>query len=98
MLRRNRVPIKRVGSEEAQLSAFMDDIAPREPLLKVYRIEAGKQTFLFATDFEFFSLEDLRNQYGGGKFLLRSVRSNGTYGPSRVVKVATPRARRTDER
>ena len=83
-----------ITREEARLSAFVDDIAPRLPTVKVYRLEpGGKQKFLFATVIEFFSLEILREEYDGGKFLVRTVHSNGTYGPSRVVDVASRRER-----
>lgn len=76
--------------EDAQLNAFVEEIAPREPILKVYRLEQnGRQTFLYATELDSFSLEDLRDHFGAGSFLLRTVRSNGTYGPSRVVHIGS---------
>jgi hypothetical protein len=79
-------------SEDTRLNAFMEDIFPRWPMLKVYRLgPGGKQTFLCSADLETFSLGMLRDQYDGGKFLLRTIRSNGTYGPSRVVQVAPKR-------
>jgi len=87
--RKTRKLLPQITAEDARLNSFVDQIFPREPTLKVYRIDPdGKQTFLYATDLEFFSLDELRDHHDGGKFLLRTVRSNGTYGPSRVVYVA----------
>jgi hypothetical protein len=82
------------AAEDKKLREFEDDIAPRMPWVKIYRIEKdGRQTFLGATDLEFFSFEMLRHEFGGGKFLVRTVRSNGTWGPSRIVHVASDRDR-----
>ena len=98
MSRKTRTTDAEMRREEAELSAFADEIAPRVPTVKVYRLEAGgKQKLLFATDIDFFSLEILRDHYDGGRFLVRTVRSNGTYGPSRIVLVESKRERRSDE-
>jgi hypothetical protein len=44
--------------EEAQLNAFVDDIAPRSPTVKVYRIEDdGKQKILVCHGHWFLFLE-----------------------------------------
>jgi hypothetical protein len=77
-------------TEEQQMHEFMDDIAPRSPTLRIYRIDADgkKHEFLGCAQLEEFSLEDVRERFGSGTFLLRSVRSNGTFGPSRVVRIA----------
>ena len=81
-----------MDSEDEQLSEFMDNLCPRVPMLKIYRIEEdGKQTFLGALAMGLFCLDEVRSRFGGGKFLIRSVRSNGTYGPSRVVQIAPRR-------
>jgi len=93
MRRQGKKKRARSTFEEAKLNEFMENIAPRLPTLKIYRLEPdGKQKLLTTTFLEFFSYEELREQFGGGRFLVRSVRSNGTYGPSRVVDVEPPRS------
>lgn len=78
-------------SETDLLNEFMEDIAPREPRIRIYRVnsETKKHTFLGTAAVEGFSLNDLREWYGSGAFLLRTVRSNGKYGPSRVVRIGS---------
>jgi hypothetical protein len=82
--------IRTTEDEDEEMMAFMENIAPRSPTLRIYRIdsEEKKQEFLGCLPLLGFSLEEVRDQFGSGTFLLRSVRSNGTYGPSRVVRIA----------
>jgi hypothetical protein len=84
MRKRNRDP-----KEERRLKVFIDKLGPpREPTVKIYRIEPdGKQTRLGVMELEWFDEETLRKQFGAGTFLVRTVRSNGTYGPSRVLRI-----------
>jgi hypothetical protein len=87
MRRKNKAqsPGKR-RPEDAQLSEFMENIWPKDPILKIYRVGPnGKQTLLGSAVLDSFSLDHVRHRFGSGTFLLRTVRSNGTYGPSRVV-------------
>jgi hypothetical protein len=77
--------LRNTSAEDELLNRLMDDLAPRGPTVKVYRIgDDGKQTFLGATDLQWFSLTWVRDTFGGGKYLVRTVRSNGTYGPSEL--------------
>ena len=79
--------------EDKQLQAFIDAMPDdRQPRLRIYRLESdGSQTRLFAGALEEFPAEDaqpmLQDWFGAGKFLVRTVRSNGTYGPSRVFHI-----------
>jgi hypothetical protein len=89
-MRRKREIADPQAVEDKQLNAFLDEFSPRQPMIRIYRVEADgkKHTYLGASDLDCFSLEGVREHFGGGTFLLRSVRSNGTYGPSRVVSIA----------
>jgi hypothetical protein len=76
-------------------------VGPSEPTVKIYRIEPnGKQVCvdcLFVEQVVDFSkglfkfsrpddvLENIRHQFGPGRYLLRTVYSNGRFGPSRRV-------------
>jgi len=97
-MRRKR-PIHKPDNDKT-LVAFMEDVFPdREPTIRIYRIEPNemrqntrfrKQTrigevCLSAADN---ILQEIQFQFGAGTYLLRSVRLNGTYGPSRVVRIA----------
>ena len=87
--------------EDRQLQAFMDDVFPkREPTIRIYRLEPNekrknspfrKQTrlaeILFCEARRANIFEYLRLHFGPGSYLLRSVRSDGVYGASRVVEV-----------
>jgi len=82
---------------------FMDKISPsREPTIRIYRLESlqeqkrtrfRKQTRVGEVLLSDFSHDPalicdyLRAKFGAGNFLLRVVRANGTYGPSRVVSI-----------
>ena len=82
------------------LSAFMDNVFPhREPFIRIYRLEPNvirqntpfrKQTRIGEICLSEADniLQELQHQFGAGTYLLRSIRSNGTYGPSRVVRIA----------
>jgi hypothetical protein len=77
----------------------MEDVFPRrEPSIRIYRLEqndkrdgtrfrkqtnVGQVCLSEARDL----LETLHSQFGPGTYLLRGVKSNGTYGPSRVVEI-----------
>jgi hypothetical protein len=92
-------------AEDKKLQEFMEDVIPRrEPSIRIYRIELNekrtnapfrKQTRLseIALSEAGDILEYLHFHFGPGTYLLRSVRSNGVYGPSRVVYIG---ARRLD--
>lgn len=72
------------------LQQFIETIGPpREPTVRIYRIEPdGKQTRLGSMSLDGCDEEAVRAEFGGGTFLLRTVRSNGTYGPSTVLRIA----------
>ncbi len=95
-----------LGLDRELEAAFIEDIgAPREPTIRIYRLEPlqkqhrthfRKQTRVGEVLFSDFShgnniFEYLREEFGVGTFLLRTVRSNGTYGPSRVVRIGRMR-------
>jgi hypothetical protein len=89
------------------LTAFMDNIgSSREPTIRIYRLETPQKQHqtrfrkhtrvgeVLLSDFSHDPsdlFEYLRAEFGAGTFLLRTVRSNGTYGPSRVVSIARTR-------
>jgi len=77
------------AEEEQRLETWLDSWIPREPHLRIYRItDERKQVFLTTSSLGGFDPEQLREEYGAGKFLLRTVRSNGKWGPSRVLRIA----------
>jgi hypothetical protein len=70
--------------------------------MKIYKIEAnGKQVCvdcLFSEQYDSKTgafkfpnannvLEGIRDKFGAGKYLLRTVYSNGRFGPSRIVHI-----------
>ena len=79
------------ADEERQMQEFVDRIGPPPiPVVRVYRItEDGKQTRIDEADLESVDEVYLRERFGPGSYLLRTVRSNGTYGPSKVVRIAS---------
>jgi len=79
-------------TEDEQLQAFIDTLIPRQPKIKIYRIESDKRQ----TPMGVFNLDELSGSSveqriadtcGAGTFLVRTIRSNGRYGPSRVVAI-----------
>ena len=75
--------------EERKLREFVENVSPHEPRLKIYRKESNKQdTPVTTMTLDAFSEEELRDQFGHGTYFLRTVRSNGTYGPSCVIRIA----------
>jgi len=88
---RHKVPQTPAMSELEQLKAIMEEVSPREPHIRIYRVipETKKHKFLGTAGVNGFSLDDVREWHGGGTFLLRTVRSDGKYGPSRVVRIAS---------
>ncbi len=79
--------------EEAQLRGFIDQIGPgREPTGKIYRLPVdGRQVLLGTVTIYDFPVDEygayLRDAFGPGTFLIRTVRTNGTFGPSRIVRI-----------
>src|SRR5262249_19714568 len=74
----------------------------REPTIRIYRLERylmqpktrfRKQTRLAVVSLSEFSqdpgsiLEYIQRKFGAGDYLLRTVRSNGKYGPGIVVRI-----------
>jgi hypothetical protein len=91
MPQRNRNQrINHTEDEDQRLQQFIETIGPpREPTVRIYRIEPdGKQTRLGSMALDGCDEEAVRAQFGAGAFLLRTVRSNGTYGPSTVLRIA----------
>jgi hypothetical protein len=83
-------------TEDEQLTELMEFISPRNPYIRVYRVDphTKRHTYLGNLDADGFDLSVVREAFGSGTFLVRSVRSNGKYGPSRIVGIA-PRPQRT---
>src|SRR6185369_4959511 len=79
-----RIKPRRNAEEDRRLTAFIEQIGtPREPTVRIYRLDSdGKQTRLGVMSLDYCDEESVREQFGPGTFLLRTVRSNGTYGPS----------------
>ena len=82
--------------EDEQIQAFMDRLPDlRQPQVKIYRIEENKRhTCLHVCPLDEFPVDKtesaLQHWFGAGDFLVRTVRSNGTYGPSRVFHIGDP--------
>jgi hypothetical protein len=91
------------GVQDEELRSFVEDIGlAREPTIRIYKLDSGrkqsqthfrKQIRVGEVLFSDFShdpsciFDYLRSEFGAGTFLLRTVRPNGTYGPSKVVRV-----------
>jgi hypothetical protein len=89
--------------EDQEFSTFVEELGPlREPTIRIYRLEENqrqnrtrfrKQIRVDEVLFSDFSRDPssiyvyLRANFGPGCFLLRTVRSNGVYGPSKLVYV-----------
>jgi hypothetical protein len=83
--------------EENYFRSVLDQICPPAmPVIKVYRIKGDRtQVCVFTVypddfkgDLPIFSenvLKEIHNHCGPGKYLLRTVHSNGRFGPSRIV-------------
>ena len=79
--------------EERMLREFVENVAAREPRVKIYRKESNnEQTPITTMTLDAFSEEELREGFGHATYFLRTVRSNGTFGPSCVIRIA-PRPR-----
>ena len=83
--------------EEARLKEIVESVGlPREPMVKFYRLPGdGRHILVGAISLDEFPMDSceeyLREMFGGGEYLVRTVRSNGTFGPSRTVRIAERR-------
>jgi len=97
---RRRRNASKATTEEDYFRQFLDNVWPTEPVIRIYRIESnGKQVCLDSLFVEMVKpgvlripgadhvLDNIRGQFGPGKYLLRTVYSNGRFGPSRVVHI-----------
>jgi hypothetical protein len=85
-----KLQTRKTTSEDEELNDFCENLAPRGPTLRIYRIESdGRRTRLQFLSMDVFSEEYLREEFGGGTYLVRTVRSNGTWAPSRVIGIAS---------
>ena len=97
---RRRSAESKTRTEEDYFRQFLDGVWPTEPVVKIYRIGSnGKQVCLDSLSVEMVKpgvlrivgadnvLNHIRVQFGPGKYLLRTVYSNGRFGPSRVVHI-----------
>jgi hypothetical protein len=91
------------STEEKYFRGYLDEICgPTDPVVKIYKIERnGKQVCvdcLFIEQyntqlgaFQFpnpnYVLDGIRDKFGPGRYLLRTVYSNGRFGPSRIVHI-----------
>ena len=83
-------------SEDKRLQAYMDHYRASDPVIQIYRLDENQDgkpprkrtkvgTIVFDESIE---LEVyIQRQFGPGDYLARAVRSNGTWGPSRVFSV-----------
>ena len=86
MARRKR---QRDPDEERKLRKFVDRVSSREPRVKVYRKEPDNSlTPLTTRSLDGFSEEELRDAFGPGACFLRTIRSDGTFGPSCTLRLA----------
>jgi hypothetical protein len=83
-------------SEDKRLQAYMDQYNSSGPVIQIYRLgekQDGKRwrkrTKVGEIPFdENIHLEaEVQRQFGRGEYLARAVRSNGTWGPSRVIRI-----------
>ena len=84
-------------SEDKRLQAYMDQYQFSGPVIQIYRLDENqdgrrprKRTKVGTIPFDE-SIElhvEIQRQFGSGDYLARAVRSNGTWGPSRVIRVA----------
>ena len=84
-------------SEDKRLQAYMDQYQFSGPVIQIYRLDETqdgnrwrKRTKVGTIPFdESIELQvEIQRQFGSGDYLARSVRSNVTWGPSRVISVA----------
>jgi len=75
--------------EEKLLNQFIDSIGvENEPTVRIFRLEEnGKRTRMGVVTLDVCDEESIQAQFGGGTFLVRTVRSNGTFGPSKVIGI-----------
>jgi len=84
-------------SEDKKLQAYMDQYQFSGPVIQIYRLDEtqdGKRwrkrmkvgTIPFDESIQLHV--EIQRQFGSGDYLARTVRSNGTWGPSRVIRVA----------
>jgi hypothetical protein len=75
----------------------MDQYQFSGPVIQIYRLDEnqdGKRwrkrtkvgSILFDESIDL--CVEIQRQFGSGEYLARAVRSNGTWGPSRVIRVA----------
>ena len=85
------------SEEDKRLQAYMDHYRASDPVIQIYRLDENrngkrprKRTKVGTIGFdESIQLEPyIQRQFGPGDYLARAVRSNGTWGPSRVISVA----------
>jgi len=99
-MRRRSAAASKTRTEEDYFRQFLDGVWPTEPAIKIYRIGSnGKQVCVDSLFVEMVKpgvlriegadnvLNHIRGQFGPGKYLLRTVYSNGRFGPSRVVHI-----------
>ena len=99
VMRRRRAASK-TKTEEDYFRQFLDDVWPTEPVVKLYRIGSNrKQVCLASLSVEMAKpgvlrivgvdnvLNHIRVEFGPGEYLLRTMYSDGRFGPSRVVHI-----------
>ena len=94
MTRRRRSIRKNAAleAERERLGELLDShIGLRDPSIQIYRLGAdGKQELMGTVSLDVLKMgieESIQNNFGAGKFLVRTVLSNGTFGPSRTVVI-----------
>jgi hypothetical protein len=99
----NRHELRPQVTEESYFRDYLEQIVgPTEPRIKIYKIlPNGKQVCVHCIFVEEYSSskgvyrfppadrlpEIIRDQFGPGRYLLRTVYSNGRFGPSRVMHI-----------
>ena len=72
--------------ERDRLREILDKkFGPREPVVRIYRLEHDGSQSRVDSD----TRGNIRARFGPGKFLIRTILPNGTFGPSRVVSIGT---------
>lgn len=94
MPRKQATRLTALDAERDRLRGLLDaKLGPRDSSIKIYLLEPdGKQRLMGSDTLDLlendFGLEEtIRDRFGSGKFLVRTVLPNGTFGPSRVVAI-----------
>lgn len=77
--------------EGQDLQEFVSGLQTDVLRIKIYRLERAGEVWLDTISRDEFSEEDTREHYGPGSYKVKTLRSNGTWGPSVVFRVGAGR-------